>query len=777
VTDLATLAIRVQSLEVDAATNKLDRLTRAGKGAESQVGGIARSSRDADKATGNLGRSVAGMVAKYATIGAAVLTVKRLASASLSAAAAMEQQSVSLGVLLGDVDLGNQLFGELQDFAARTPMAVSDLTDAAQQLMSFGIEADNVVGTLQMLGDASLGNASKLERLTRAYGRVQAKGRASMEEINMAMEAGLPIIAELAEAMGVSERAVFDLAAQGEVSAAIFEEAFQSMTSEGGQFHDGMETLSQTFNGKLSTAMDNIRLLGGTMFEPMIERGKVALDLMSGIASAWRTQIDMSRLDREVNRGDVSMGDLSTQEQLMLARYRIQQQITQQEALISAGGLDTETLQRLRSRLDGVDAALERIQDTAHGAGNIIRDEIEAALRRASEAEPPKWFTELEFGFLESTSGLEANIDRQLDVIDRTAEVAAGLGWEYDAIAEKTRVYEDAIRSLLETDPTEFGGRWDEAYKLADPSIQNLIRAMESLQGAQATVTATPYLGGMPSIPGIGNAPSAMGPRDTEGIEEYTDRLSQQRDMIGMNRQELLAYEMTLMGATAAEIEHAGGIQKVIDRSDVLTGVMGELSTMVSGVALTAFEDLGRAMYESSNAGHAIEAGLWSMLDAFVQMLPQLLLMAGLQLIAFGQWHIGLALIAASGLAAIGAGAWNAHKDATRSDIEGRASGGAVSMNTPYVVGEQGMELFVPRTAGTIVPNHALSGGGGGSVTVQVINQAPGVVVERRERSGPSGTEMALFVKAATREAIVRGEMDTAMASRYGIRKRGVSRS
>jgi hypothetical protein len=151
--------------------------------------------------------------------------------------------------------------------------------------------------------------------------------------------------------------------------------------------------------------------------------------------------------------------------------------------------------------------------------------------------------------------------------------------------------------------------------------------------------------------------------------------------------------------------------------------------------------------------------------------------MAGLQLIAFGQWHIGLALIAASGLAAIGSGAWNAHKDATRSDIEGRSSGGPVSMNTPYVVGEQGMELFVPRTAGTVVPNHALSGGGGGNVTVQVINQAPGVVVERRERSGPSGTEMALFVKAATREAIVRGEMDTAMASRYGIRKRGVSRS
>lgn len=47
------------------------------------------------------------------------------------------------------------------------------------------------------------------------------------------------------------------------------------------------------------------------------------------------------------------------------------------------------------------------------------------------------------------------------------------------------------------------------------------------------------------------------------------------------------------------------------------------------------------------------------------------------------------------------------------------AAGGPVSAWSPYIVGEAGPELFVPRVAGTIIPNHAL--GGGASV---VVNQA-----------------------------------------------------
>ncbi len=51
----------------------------------------------------------------------------------------------------------------------------------------------------------------------------------------------------------------------------------------------------------------------------------------------------------------------------------------------------------------------------------------------------------------------------------------------------------------------------------------------------------------------------------------------------------------------------------------------------------------------------------------------------------------------------------------------GRANGGPVNAGTSYVVGERGPELFVPNTAGTIVPN---GGGGRGNTINLTVNGA-----------------------------------------------------
>lgn len=55
--------------------------------------------------------------------------------------------------------------------------------------------------------------------------------------------------------------------------------------------------------------------------------------------------------------------------------------------------------------------------------------------------------------------------------------------------------------------------------------------------------------------------------------------------------------------------------------------------------------------------------------------------------------------------------------------IRPRASGGPMEAGHPYLVGEQGPELVVPRSAGTVIPNHAL---GGSSINL-TYNIAPGV--------------------------------------------------
>lgn len=48
----------------------------------------------------------------------------------------------------------------------------------------------------------------------------------------------------------------------------------------------------------------------------------------------------------------------------------------------------------------------------------------------------------------------------------------------------------------------------------------------------------------------------------------------------------------------------------------------------------------------------------------------------------------------------------------------GRAGGGPVDASKPYVVGEQGPELFVPNSAGKIIPNNKLTAGSGSGMAV-----------------------------------------------------------
>jgi hypothetical protein len=56
-----------------------------------------------------------------------------------------------------------------------------------------------------------------------------------------------------------------------------------------------------------------------------------------------------------------------------------------------------------------------------------------------------------------------------------------------------------------------------------------------------------------------------------------------------------------------------------------------------------------------------------------------------------------------------------------------KAAGGPVSGMTPYLVGEQGPELFMPATNGTIIPNNRL--GGGGAVVYQVTVNVNGALL------------------------------------------------
>lgn len=84
-----------------------------------------------------------------------------------------------------------------------------------------------------------------------------------------------------------------------------------------------------------------------------------------------------------------------------------------------------------------------------------------------------------------------------------------------------------------------------------------------------------------------------------------------------------------------------------------------------------------------------------------------------------------------------------------------KATGGTVSPNKSYLVGEKGAELFVPGQTGTIVPNDQM--GGAGTVINQTINVTTGVQQTVRAEIMTLMPQIANATKAAVADAKMRG--------------------
>jgi phage-related minor tail protein len=183
-------------------------------------------------------------------------------------------------------------------------------------------------------------------------------------------------------------------------------------------------------------------------------------------------------------------------------------------------------------------------------------------------------------------------------------------------------------------------------------------------------------------------------------------------------------------------------------------------------------------------------------------------LQAGLQLIANGQWPLGLGLIAAAGSSAIIAG-WTggminkAKEDADAAAKEnakggvydefGRAAreyadGGAftnriVSRPTYFryggglgLMGEAGPEAVMPLTRGGDgrLGVSAIGAASGGAAVYVIIQNYTNEPVRTEESSDSSGSQVRKIIIGAVKQSISSGEMDQSMSSRYGLRARGV---
>lgn len=265
--------------EIESTRQQLTRLEAAASGTDDAVADVGDAAEEAgekaEKASGGW-TVLKGVMADLASsaIKAAVSTVadgaKKMVSAGLEYNQAMEGYVTNFTTMLGDsAEAANGMVGSLQKLASATPLAMSDLAGGAQTLLAFGVASDDVSGTLQRLGDISLGNADKMQSLARAYGKATAQGKLTGETVQMMIDAGWNPLIDICDQTGESMEDVRKRMAAGSISAEELTQAVNHATDAGGKFAGGMEAASKTVAGLTSTLQDNVNAMLGELMQPV----------------------------------------------------------------------------------------------------------------------------------------------------------------------------------------------------------------------------------------------------------------------------------------------------------------------------------------------------------------------------------------------------------------------------------------------------------------------------------------------------------------------------
>lgn len=228
-----------------------------GSGLASAAGMISTFAGKTKGAIGGIFSGLGGFGRDLAGITFLKDTVTGLLGEPLRLAGEFETAKTSFGVLLGDMQKGEELMGQLAKFGAETPFELPEVQDAAKALLAFGVDSDKLIPTLTAVGNASALTGKDFKELAVIFGQVKSKGRLMGDDWLQLASAGMgqlkPLISQI---MGIQESQFEKVKEQGLITFDVFAEAFRRLTSGSGPFAGGMEKLSQTLLGKWSTLKD-----------------------------------------------------------------------------------------------------------------------------------------------------------------------------------------------------------------------------------------------------------------------------------------------------------------------------------------------------------------------------------------------------------------------------------------------------------------------------------------------------------------------------------------
>lgn len=175
---------------------------------------------------------------------------KSAISSLMAPAAALEDMSIKLGVMLNDRAAGSALATSFERLATNGVVSLQDLQGAAASLVGVFSDPRQVEQWVPVLANIAAGSRLSATQIAEMVAGLNDTGKARLTEM---AKAGIPVYQTLAKTMGLTVEEVKKLQEAGDLTAAHLLQAFAAMTAEGQKFHDLNATMSNTTSGSWAT--------------------------------------------------------------------------------------------------------------------------------------------------------------------------------------------------------------------------------------------------------------------------------------------------------------------------------------------------------------------------------------------------------------------------------------------------------------------------------------------------------------------------------------------
>jgi tape measure domain-containing protein len=188
-------------------------------------------------------------------IGFGALGLAALAKDILATNRQFESLRSQLTGVMGDATQGARAYQEAMKWAIKTPFELADITKAFITLKTMGIDPTTAtMASLTNMASRMGKGAQSLETITMQLGQAWSKGKLQMQDMNIMMEAGVPVLDALTKMTGKSSAEIMKMSENGELG----RDTISRLIVEFGKLADGSSARAMdTLNGKISNLADS----------------------------------------------------------------------------------------------------------------------------------------------------------------------------------------------------------------------------------------------------------------------------------------------------------------------------------------------------------------------------------------------------------------------------------------------------------------------------------------------------------------------------------------